>query len=63
MKNDDKINQVYESINKKSIASASLYDHKIQRNDVFVKFTPEVKKSSPAPKKENVNLINPLTKG
>lgn len=63
MKNDDKINQVYESINKKSVASASLYDHKIQRNDVFVKFTPEVKKSSPTSKKENVNLIHSMTKG
>ncbi|WP_298628407.1 hypothetical protein [uncultured Legionella sp.] len=63
MKNDDKINQVYESINKKSVASASLYDHKVQRNDAFVKFTPEVKKSSPTSKKENVNLIHSMTKG
>ncbi|MFO3135499.1 hypothetical protein SCS07_02670 [Legionella pneumophila serogroup 1] len=59
MTNDDKINQIYENINKKSIASSSLYDHKIQQNDVFVKFAPEIKKTSKqTSKKESINLTH-----
>ena len=46
MKNDDKINQVYENLNKKSIASASLYDHKTRKSISEVEFTRNMKKPS-----------------
>ena len=56
MTNNDRINQIYENLNKKSIASASLYDHKIQRNDTLVRFTSEIKRSSdPGVGKKKIN--------